>query len=59
MRTLGSTGQGDLMQLADLAAAVFRDVRLERRKAHAPEQQRVLERLGGTRDRRYAHCSTP
>ncbi len=35
MRTLGSTGQGDLMQLADLAAAVFRDVELEAKEGHA------------------------
>ena len=58
MRTLGSTGQGDLMQLADLAAAVFRDVELEAKEGpRAPEQQRVLERLGGARDRRYAHAA--
>ena len=58
MRTLGSIGQGDLMQLADLAADVFRgvDARGEGR-ARAPEQQRVLERLGGARDRRYAHAA--
>ena len=35
MRTLGSTGQGDLMQLADLASAVFRDVELEAKEGHA------------------------
>ena len=35
MRTLGSTGQGDLMQLADLAAAVFRGVELEAKEGHA------------------------
>jgi histidine ammonia-lyase len=35
MRTLGSTGQGDLMELADLAAAVFREFELEAKEGHA------------------------
>jgi histidine ammonia-lyase len=35
VRTLGSIGQGDLMQLADLAAAVFQDVELEAKEGHA------------------------
>jgi histidine ammonia-lyase len=35
VRRIGSIGQGDLMQLADLAAAVFRGVELEAKEGHA------------------------